>query len=88
MNSQSTMDDEEQRVRETAYHLWEKDGRPFGQSEMYWEQARSLAVSRQRDPTAPIKADGAKKTRPKATKISRASATKSRARAAEEHAAP
>lgn len=30
-------DDEfEQMVRDTAYHLWERDGRPFGGEKYYW----------------------------------------------------
>jgi Protein of unknown function (DUF2934) len=33
----------EQRVRETAYHLWEKAGRPMGQAERHWEMAERLA---------------------------------------------
>lgn len=28
--------DFEQRVRQTAYHLWEDDGRPFGEETKYW----------------------------------------------------
>jgi Protein of unknown function (DUF2934) len=31
----------EDRVRERAYALWEKDGRPDGRSDQYWQQARS-----------------------------------------------
>jgi hypothetical protein len=30
----------EQEVREKAYHLWEKDGRPEGHSEEHWHRAR------------------------------------------------
>jgi hypothetical protein len=36
-------EDREQRVRETAYHLWEKAGRPMGQAERHWEMAERLA---------------------------------------------
>ena len=32
----------EQRIRETAYHLWEKDGRPEGREQEFWERAREL----------------------------------------------
>lgn len=32
--------DPEQLVRERAYALWEADGRPDGQAETYWEQAK------------------------------------------------
>ncbi|MET0440064.1 MAG: DUF2934 domain-containing protein [Devosia sp.] len=31
--------DFEQRVRQTAYHLWENDGRPDGREKEYWFQA-------------------------------------------------
>ena len=30
------------RIRETAYHLWEEDGRPHGRDLEYWERAREL----------------------------------------------
>ena len=31
-----------QRIRVRAYHLWESEGRPVGQSAAYWERAREL----------------------------------------------
>jgi hypothetical protein len=43
MSSPVPMDHEEQRIRETAYHLWEKDGCPPGQAERYWDMARNMA---------------------------------------------
>jgi hypothetical protein len=46
------MDHEEQRIRETAYHLWEKDGCPVGQAERYWEMAQSLAGELESRPSA------------------------------------
>lgn len=36
--------DFEQRVRQTAYHLWEDDGRPFGEETKYWFQALELLL--------------------------------------------
>ena len=48
------MDNEEQRIRKTAYHLWEKDGCPSGQSERYWEMARNMAGDRESKPSAPV----------------------------------
>lgn len=39
----------EQRVRERAYHLWLRDGRPEGREDEYWERAwelQSLAESK------------------------------------------
>lgn len=32
----------EERIRETAYHLWEEDGQPQGRDLEYWERAREL----------------------------------------------
>jgi hypothetical protein len=29
----------DERVRVRAYELWEKDGRPHGRNEVYWEEA-------------------------------------------------
>jgi hypothetical protein len=34
--------DQESRIRERAYHLWEQDGRPHGRADEYWERAREL----------------------------------------------
>jgi hypothetical protein len=31
-----------QRIRVRAYHLWESEGRPAGQSAAYWERAEEL----------------------------------------------
>jgi hypothetical protein len=35
----------EARVRECAYRLWEKDGRPHGRDVEYWERARGLVAN-------------------------------------------
>ena len=32
----------QQRIRERAYHRWESEGRPDGQSAAYWERAQQL----------------------------------------------
>jgi hypothetical protein len=53
MSSPVPMDHEEQRIRETAYHLWEKDGCPTGQAERYWEMARNIADEPESRPSAP-----------------------------------
>ena len=34
--------DQEQRIRERAYHLWESEGRLEGRDMDYWERAREL----------------------------------------------
>lgn len=42
--------DFEQSVRQAAYHLWEKDGRPFGREKDYWFQAlEERLAARERD---------------------------------------
>ena len=44
----------EDRIRHRAYELWEQDGRPTGQSEKYWQQARAeLEADVSRDQQAP-----------------------------------
>jgi hypothetical protein len=37
--------DFEQRVRQTAYHLWEDDGRPIGEERKYWFLALAQLLS-------------------------------------------
>ncbi len=37
MNDEAKRNDERVRVR--AYELWEKDGRPHGRNDEYWEEA-------------------------------------------------
>ena len=54
MSSAVPSDHEEQRIREAAYHLWEKDGCPPGQSERYWEMARNMAGDPESQPLAPV----------------------------------
>jgi hypothetical protein len=40
----------EDRVRDRAYALWEKDGRPDGRSDEYWQQARSAVEAEEAEP--------------------------------------
>jgi hypothetical protein len=47
------MIDKEQWIRETAYRLWEEDGRPNGQTNRHWEMATKLAD--QGEQTAPAR---------------------------------
>jgi hypothetical protein len=42
-----TIDD---RVRDRAYALWEKDGRPDGRSDEYWRQAKSEVEAEEAEP--------------------------------------
>jgi hypothetical protein len=39
--------EQEQRIREWAYELWQADGAPEGRAEEYWHRARELM---QREP--------------------------------------
>jgi hypothetical protein len=40
----------EDRVRDRAYALWERDGRPDGRSDGYWQQARSEVEAEEAEP--------------------------------------
>lgn len=40
-------DDFEQRVRDTAYFLWEAEGRPEGRDHEYWHRARVACMGQQ-----------------------------------------
>lgn len=44
----------EQSVRETAYFLWEQDGRPIGREQEYWYRALERAM-RERDADRSLK---------------------------------
>lgn len=37
----------EQSIRDTAYYLWEKDGRPEGRDDEYWHRARQAWLGQQ-----------------------------------------
>jgi hypothetical protein len=73
MNSVLSIDHSEQRIRETAYHLWEKDGRPLGRAEHYWEMARHIAGGSEGQPSTPA----TKSRRGQAKKASPAKSKKS-----------
>lgn len=36
------MEDREQKIRDLAHRLWEDTGRPDGQSDRHWTQARAI----------------------------------------------
>jgi hypothetical protein len=60
MKNAMLVDYKEQRIRETAYHLWEEDGCPIGQAERHWEMARKMAEEAERDQsTLPARPDPA-----------------------------
>ena len=51
---------DEHYIRETAYHLWEKDGRPIGQDHRHWEMAKRIAEDATPSKSAPAAAAPAK----------------------------
>lgn len=69
MNTAVPMVDE-QRIRETAYLLWEEDGRPIGQAHKHWELAKKIAEDTARTIAAP-RAEAAPKKKRAAAKTAR-----------------
>jgi hypothetical protein len=58
------LDDTEQSVREAAYFLWEREGRPEGRALEHWTTAESTAAGREQgdlaaDEEAVVKGDPA-----------------------------
>ena len=54
----------EERVRDRAYALWEKNGRPDGRSDEYWQQARSEVEAEEAEPGNESPDDGTEKRQP------------------------
>lgn len=54
------MNQQEQRIRELAYEIWQSEGRPQGQEERHWEMACKL-VETQGGSAAPAKAARSRK---------------------------
>ena len=54
----------EDRVRDRAYALWEKDGRPDGRSDEYWQQARSEVDAEEAEPGNESPEDATEKRQP------------------------
>lgn len=46
--------DFEQQVRRAAYHLWEDDGRPFGEEKRYWFLALSRLLEQRSSPPSDL----------------------------------
>jgi hypothetical protein len=61
----------EDRVRERAYALWEKDGRPDGRSDEYWRQARSEVEAEEAEP-GNESSEGSTKETPSTTRPTKA----------------
>lgn len=49
------MNQQEQRIRELAYEIWQSEGRPTGQEERHWEMACKLVETQGSAATAPAK---------------------------------
>lgn len=47
------MNNQEQRIRDFAYQIWEAEGKPEGQAERHWAMARKLAESEIQDERPP-----------------------------------
>jgi hypothetical protein len=45
--------DEERLIRERAYEIWEREGRPAGRSEEHWRQAAAEIAAAAETPAAP-----------------------------------
>lgn len=53
------MNQQEQRIRELAYEIWQSEGRPQGQEERHWEMACKLVETQ--GSAAPAKAARSRK---------------------------
>jgi hypothetical protein len=53
---------DEERVRQRAHKIWEKAGRPDGQHDSHWEQARREIEAEESEPRAIDAPDDAAKT--------------------------
>ncbi|MFJ7884151.1 DUF2934 domain-containing protein [Pseudomonas sp. NPDC096917] len=62
------MSNNEKRIREFAYQIWESEGQPEGQEARHWEMAHKLAQAEALAPTP------AKSTKPRAKPATGASA--------------
>lgn len=47
------MNNDQQRIRELAYQIWESEGRPAGQDERHWQMACKLLQSEQQGDLQP-----------------------------------
>jgi hypothetical protein len=56
--------DNEARIRQQAYEIWEREGRPEGHQEEHWAQASREIVAESRDVAAKVHGDSATLTAP------------------------
>jgi hypothetical protein len=47
------VDDEADALRERAYLIWEREGRPEGRADLHWEMAREELATERNRPLAP-----------------------------------
>lgn len=55
-------------IREQAYYLWEKDGKPFGRDNEYWQRALAASAEKPKRAKAVAAAEVEKPSTAKATK--------------------
>lgn len=72
--------DREQRIRERAYEIWEREGRPQGRAAEHWARAAGeIAAETEGEPEAVSVAEGPAKTRSDGTTTPEKPARRSRA---------
>ncbi|PRB80464.1 DUF2934 domain-containing protein [Pseudomonas sp. MYb185] len=59
------MNNDEQRIRELAYQIWESEGRPAGQEQRHWQMACKLFQSEQNGELQPTPAKKAATRKPR-----------------------
>ena len=77
------MSNDDKRIREFAYQIWESEGKPEGQEPRHWEMARKLAEAEALAPSKPPKAGKAASDKPAAAKTSAKPASKAKTSAAQ-----
>lgn len=66
------MNQQEQRIREFAYEIWQTEGCPEGQGERHWDMARKLVEAQDRGLPASVPATKPRKSTTKPTDVSTA----------------
>ena len=82
------MSNDDKRIREFAYQIWESEGKPEGQESRHWEMARKLAEAEALAPSKPPKASKAASAKPSAAKPAAKPASKTKSRATQEVTPP
>lgn len=72
------MSNDDKRIREFAYQIWESEGKPEGQEARHWEMARKLAEAEALAPSKPPKASKAASAKPSAAKPAAKPASKTK----------